>query len=85
MVSLWFKAITPKVASKVLFLFLELGFIRCEEDHYVYIRCIDDHMLIFSLYVDDMLFFSNTKGMLSELKAQILGAFEMKYVREMRY
>lgn len=41
----------------------------------MYIQCNDD----------DILFFSNIKGMISELKAQLSGAFGMKDLGAARY
>jgi len=63
---------------------MKLVFVRSEEDHYFYIQCIDNRIVIVALYVDDM-FFSNIKDTISELKFQLLGAFEMKDVGAARY
>jgi hypothetical protein len=64
---------------------LKIGYVRSEEDHYVYIKLIDDQILIIILYVDDMLFIGNNKVMIKELKAQLSNIFEMKYLGAAKY
>jgi hypothetical protein len=59
---------------------LILGFEHCKSDCCVYYKTNGDHFLFITLYVDDMLFIGRGKGMISNLKSQIVGKFEMRYL-----
>jgi hypothetical protein len=59
---------------------LSLGFEHSKLDHYVYYKTDGDHFLFITLYVDDMLFIGRGKGMILELKSQLVAKFEMKYL-----
>jgi len=64
---------------------LKVGFVRSEEDNYVYLKIIDDQVLIIVLYVDDMLFIGNNKEMIRELKRQLSKSFDMKDLGAAKY
>ena len=55
-----------------------LGFLFCKSDHCIYSKSNDDGFLVISLYVNDMFFIGKGKGLIVELKSQLLAKFEMK-------
>ena len=59
---------------------LGLGFVRRNDDHYVYSKHIGDHFINIVLYVDDMLLIGNNKDVIKEVKSQLSSKFDMKYL-----
>lgn len=54
-----------------------LGFVQSKSDHYIYYKSDGDGFLVIALYVNDM-FIGKGKGLIVELKSQLLIKFEMK-------
>jgi len=55
-----------------------LGFHRCEEDHYCYVKKYVDNYIIFVLYVDDMLIVGANMEEIYRLKKQLSENFKLK-------
>ena len=54
---------------------LSLGSKSSKSDHCVYYKTNGDSFLFIALYVDDMLFIGRGKGMILELKSQLVAKF----------
>ena len=57
---------------------LGLGFVRSEDDHYVYSKHVGYHFINNVLYVDDMFLIGNNKYVIKEVKSQLSSKFGMK-------
>ena len=64
---------------------MSLGFVWLKYDHCIYYKSNGDYMLVVALYVDDILFISKGKGLIVELKYQLLTEFEMKDIGASSY
>ena len=46
----------------------QLGFVRSQEDHYVYLKKVDDDFIYVALYADEFLLVSNKMDLVKEEK-----------------